>query len=227
MALLLLFDVSRLTAQPNDRAAEIEGIEAQIRNKDERANWLAESGEMTRRTREQIDKLDAEIAALRKRLGDIRKTVMVAEARGDAHREFADLVDQMWQAHPDDENRKALRARISQELRRIIEWIRAEGEDLILWLQPTPQWQLGFRLAASRSHSQRGRLPCVEHKVSSVLFQSSGDRQEHPVTLDKLAGQLGSMERYIDGTALAEFEQATREQTKRIVAELGYIPATA
>src|SRR5205823_7189291 len=131
--------------------AEIEALEAQIRDKDERANWLAESGEMTRRTREQMDKLDREIGELRKRLDDIRKTVIVAEARGDAHREFADMVDQMWQADPRDENRKALRARISQELRRMIQVIVSEGEDLIVWLQPTPQWQLGFRLAASRS----------------------------------------------------------------------------
>jgi DNA invertase Pin-like site-specific DNA recombinase len=224
LALLMLFDVSRLTGQSNNRAAEIEAIEAQVRNKDERANWLAESGEMTRRTREQMDKLDAEISELRKQLDNIRKTVIVSEARGDAHREFAGMVDQMWQADPDDENRKALRARISQELRRMIQVIVSEGEDLIVWLHPTPQWQLGFRLAASRFHRQRGRFPHVEHKVSSVLFQSSGDQQEHPVTLDKLTGQLGSMERYINGIALAEFESACRDQAKHIMTDLGYTP---
>jgi len=206
LALLLLFDVSRLTSQPDDRSAEIEALEAQIRDKDERANWLAESGEMTRRTREQMDKLDREIGELRKRLDDIRKTVIVAQARGDAYREFADMVDQMWQADARDESRKALRARISQELRRVIDRIQAEGEDLIVWLHATPQWQIGFRLAASRPH-RRGRQSKIEHQVSGMLWQGVGERQEQPFTLDNLGTQLGTMERFIDGTALARFEE--------------------
>jgi DNA invertase Pin-like site-specific DNA recombinase len=219
LALLMLFDVSRLTSQPNDRTAEIEAIQAQIRDKDQRANWLAESGEMTRRTREQMDKLDHEIDELRKRLDDIRKTVIVAEAHGEAHRQFADMVDQMSQADPDDENRKALRARISQELRRIIDSIRAEGEDLIVWLHPTRQWRIGFRLTASRPHTQRGRLPAVEHKVSAMLFQGIGEQQEQPFTLDGLGSKLCMMESYIDGTAVARFERQFADETKRLVAE--------
>jgi DNA invertase Pin-like site-specific DNA recombinase len=210
LALLMLFDVSRLTSQPNDRAAEIEAIGAQIRDKDQRANWLIESGEMTRRTREQMDKLDREIDELRERLDEIRKIGLLAEARGDAHREFADMVDQMWQADPDDQNRKAVRARISQELRRIIESIRAEGEDLIIWLHRTRQWQIGFRLAASAPH-RRGRHQKVQYKILSTLWEGVGERQEKPFTLEYLGARLGSMERWIDGTALAKFEQHSAE----------------
>jgi RNA polymerase-binding transcription factor DksA len=73
---------------------------------------------MTRRTREAMDKPDAEIVGLQEQLDDLRRTSMAANARGNAHREFVDLVEQMQQADPDNENRKALRARISQELRR-------------------------------------------------------------------------------------------------------------
>lgn len=224
LALLLLFDVSSLTSQPNEHVAEIEALQAQIRDKDNRAKWLTESGEMTRRTREAIDKLDGEIAALQKQLDKVRQSAAAAAAHGDAHRKFVEMVEQMQQADPDDENRKALRAHISQELRRIIHSIVAEGEDLIVNLHPTRQWKMGFRLAASAPHV-RGRL--VTYRVSSVLFQSSGERQEHPISLDNLAGQLGSMECYIDGTALAEFEHVTREQTRRIIAEYGYTPANA
>jgi DNA invertase Pin-like site-specific DNA recombinase len=217
LALLLLFDVSRFTSQPDDGSDKIEALEAQIRDKDERANWLAESGEMTRRTREQMDKLDREIDELQERLDEIRKTVLIAEARGDAHREFADMVDQMWQADPEDENRKALRARISQDLRRIIESIRAEGEDLLVWLHRTRQWQIGFRLAASAPHP-RGRHQKIQYKILSTLWQGVGERQEKPFTLEYLGARLGSMERWIDGTALAKFEQHSAEVMARVKA---------
>lgn len=217
LALLLLFDVSRLTSRPDDRATEVEALQAAIRDKDERAKWLAESGEMTRRTREAIDKLDAEIADLREQLDGFRRSAMATEARADAHREFADMIDQMWQTDSEDENRKALRARISQELRRILDSIRAEGEDLIVWLHPTPQWQIGFRLAASHPH-RRGRQPKIGYKVSRLLWQSLGERQEHPFTLDGLGSLIGSMERYIDGTALARFEQRMADEMPRVKA---------
>ena len=217
LAFLLLFDVSRLTSQSNEYAAEIEALEAHIRDKDERAKWLAESGEMTRRTRETIDTLDEEIAELQKRLDEMRESVTAARSRGDAHRDFVNLVEQMQQADEDDQNRKTLRARISQELRRGIHNIVAEGEDLIVNLHPTRQWQIGFRLAASAPHV-RGRR--VDYRISSFLFQSSGSRQEGPISLDNLAGQLGSMERYIDGTALAEFERSTRARIATIIADM-------
>jgi DNA invertase Pin-like site-specific DNA recombinase len=219
MRLLLLFDVSRITDCQNEHAAEVEAIQAQMREKDARAKWLTDSGEMTRRTREAIDNLDREIGGMQNRLDAIRESLIVARTRGDAHREFVNLVEQMQQAEQDDDNRKALRARISQGLRRIIHTIIAEGEDLIINLHPNRQWQLGFRLAASAPHV-RGRK--AHYRISSVRVQSGGEVQDLFLSLDKLAGQLGSMECYIDGTALTEFERICRDRLEAIVAEMGY-----
>ena len=44
------------------------------------------------------------------------------------------------------------------------------------------------------------------------------ERQEKPFTLDNLGVRLGSMERWIDGTALAKFEQRLAEVMPRVKA---------
>lgn len=206
LAILPSFDFSRMLAQPDPHTAEIAATEALIKSKTDRANWLRLNGEMSGDTLRAINQLDAEAGAARDKLAALHKLARIAEAQAqrDSWGEFITLLGTMRALPDNDPECVKLRGAIAQELRRIIDVIRVEGDDLVAWL--STGWmpvRIGIRLS--------GRT--FMHPTMIVQKPDGSRREEFPTSFgqrgtDSPPDPSGCLEPYVNGVFAAQMNTA-------------------
>jgi DNA invertase Pin-like site-specific DNA recombinase len=204
--LLALFDYTRLVAKTDPQAERITALRAEIADIDATVKRLLDdfSANTPASVTKRITMLETRRTGLATEFADLKHAARIAEAMADpdAYAVFQEIVKALL-TMPEGEGRLALRTRISNELRRVIDVIETDGDDLIVKLPPTRHWQFGFRL--------------VRQRVCTFIMDVPGQpRIEHgPVRLGDQS--RGALEDYIDGTLVAEFEERMRVEAGRIM----------
>jgi hypothetical protein len=154
LAVLSLFDVSRLVAMPDVDAARGAALEAEHAAKSDRLKELAEYGDLAT-VGGVMRKLDDEVKDLARQIDDHRRNAKAAEAEAsrDAHAEFLRLVAKMRRGDMPEDELRLLRSKLAQEIRRIVEAIVGDGPALTIQLKTPPD--LG------KLELQLGGLDCI------------------------------------------------------------------
>jgi DNA invertase Pin-like site-specific DNA recombinase len=152
LSALALFDFSRLLDRADPQIGRIAGLEAQIAAKTATVDRLLAdfSAATPAAVSMRIATLSSDVEALMAELAEARRTARIAESQEtrDAYAEFRAMVESLPEM-PDDDRRYQLRARISAELRRLIETATALGTEMTIVLKSDAFHR--FELLVSRS----------------------------------------------------------------------------
>jgi hypothetical protein len=137
LALLTMFDFSRLLEQPGgDEAKQVESLRGELAATKKRLAFLAGAGELSDTVRATIDLLIGREADLKKRLAKAEQAAAINAAdSGRDYEEYRAMVERLQTSDLPDPDRYALRAKIAQELRRLIVEIVTVDRELVIRLR--------------------------------------------------------------------------------------------
>jgi hypothetical protein len=201
---LRAFDYSRLLTTTSTSADRIAALRAEIAANSALLETMAQefSANVPKAFVLRAQRVEAENIAKTVELIELERTSRIAELdeQRDAYTEFTTLVDGMAGLEPDALT--TVRTKLANEFARVLDRIEADGKDLIFWLRANPHFGIGFRVSRSR--------------IATLICQSGlGDRVEFAGIAK---GADGELEKWVDGTGIAEFERICREQAATITA---------